>query len=83
VAEQGFCRVRTRPGSRHDAWHALALAALFAVWNAGAANAEANPVRESRPPVRGFYDNYLDCGGLFVRAARVVDDRALELAAAR
>jgi hypothetical protein len=80
VAHQDSWQVRTRPGSWHDAWHLFSLAGLLVVWNSGTADAQANPVRESRPPVHGFYDKYIDCGGLFIRAARVVDDRALQLA---
>lgn len=69
------CRAPPRPGRR-----LVRLAVILVVLSAQAASAQTNPVRESLPAVRDFYVKYVDCGGLFVRSARVVDDLALELA---
>jgi alpha-glucosidase len=57
-----------------------ALAVLPVGLSARDASGQTWPVRESRPPIRDFYDKHVDCGGLVVRSARIVDDRALELA---
>src|SRR3984957_13305094 len=70
-----------RSGSRRAIWRVLAVAALLLpVTLSGDASGQTYPVRESRPPLRDFYDKYVDCGGLFIRSARIVEDRALELA---
>jgi VHL beta domain len=58
----------------------MRLTVLLLVLSAQAAGAQTNPVRESLPPVRNFFVKYVDCGGLFIRSARVVDDLALQLA---
>jgi hypothetical protein len=70
-------------GSPRADWRVVALAVLAVLPVAlGAHDAigQTYPVRESRPPARDFYDKFVDCGGLFIRSARVVEDRALELA---
>jgi hypothetical protein len=58
--------------------HLTLFAAVLAL-SSGDASAQTT-VRESRPPVRDFFDKYVDCGGIFVRSARGVEDRALQLA---
>jgi len=83
MAALGSAGLRARSGSPRADWGVLALAALAVlsvVPGAREASGQTYPVRESRPPIRGFYDKYVDCGGLFIRSARIVDDRALELA---
>jgi hypothetical protein len=71
----------SKPGSRTGKPALLSsLALLLVVVIANDAAAQTIAVHESRPPVRDFYDKYADCGGLFIRSARVVDDVALQLA---
>jgi hypothetical protein len=74
--------VLARSGSQRPEWRvfALALIAMLPVACVPDANGQVYPVRESRPPLRGFYDKYIDCGGLFIRSARIVEDHALDLA---
>jgi hypothetical protein len=75
---RGLGNVRER-----RAYGRLVLVVLLTALGAGDIQAQTNPVRASVPQLRGFYDKYVDCGGLFIRAAFVVEDRALELACGR
>jgi hypothetical protein len=79
MVAQGSRNVRVQ-GPPHADWRLFPLAVLLVVLSASGADAQTNDVRESRPPVRDFYGKYVDCGGLFIRSARVVDDLALQLA---
>jgi len=80
VAAQGSRKVRVQRGFLHADWPLFLLAVLLGVLSPRDADAQTSDVHESRPPVRDYYDKYVDCGGLFIRSARVVDDLALQLA---
>jgi hypothetical protein len=73
----------TQPRLRLARWRAFLLAAPLAVLSAAGAQAQTSTVKESRPAVRDFFDKYVDCRGLLIRSARVVEDRALELACSK
>jgi alpha-glucosidase len=63
----------------------LTSTAVMAVVLALAAQlASAEPmVRQTSPPIAGFFAKYLDCDGIPVRSSAAVEDRALQLACAK
>ena len=75
MAASGSAGPPARSGAPRAGRRAVALAALAllpAVLGIRGASGQTYPVRESRPPVRDFFEKYVDCNGLFIRAAGVV-----------